>query len=142
MAQINSSVVSLRISGDDLLPENITEKLGCEPTKKQIKGQIFVGNKTGQEREAKTGMWNLHASDCKPENLDGQITEILNKLTSNLEVWSSISKQYKTDLFCGLFMDNTNEGLTISSDSLKLLGLRGIELGLDIYANCEDEQNA
>ena len=139
MAQINSSEVTLRVGGDELNPEKITEKLGCKPTYSQTKDQIFIGSKSGNKRKAKTGMWNLSATKCEPENIDAQISEILSKLTNDLDIWNSISNQFEIDLFCGLFMDETNEGLTISSTSLESLSLRGIELGLDIYANCEVE---
>ena len=138
MAQVSKSVTTLRIGGNDLDPDEITEILGCEPTQKQTKGQVFIGKTTGRERVAKTGMWCLKVVDREPENLDKQISEILNKLSSNLKRWKSISKKYEIDLFCGLFMDNGNEGLSISSDSLKSLGLRGIEIGLDIYGPCEE----
>lgn len=138
MAQVSGSVVALRIGGDDLDPEKITEMLGCAPTKKQTKGQV-IKSKSGSERIVKTGMWLLSASDCKPENIDGKIYEIFSKLTDNTAIWKSISDQYKLDLFCGLFMNEGNEGLSISSESLKVLGLRDIELGFDIYGPIEEE---
>ena len=48
--------------------------------------------------------------------------------------------RYDVDLFCGLFMREGNEGLAISSKYLAELGARGIEIGLDIYAGDDDEQ--
>ncbi|HHB77015.1 MAG TPA: DUF4279 domain-containing protein [Desulfobulbus sp.] len=78
-------------------------------------------------------MWRLEASDYKPENLDAQIAEILNKTTQTISVWQKISKKYHIDLFCGLFMVVGNEGMDISPSSLKALGDRGIHLSLDIY---------
>jgi hypothetical protein len=58
---------------------------------------------------------------------------LLSKLTDDFNVWASIAERYKLDLFCGLFMQGSNEGLSISPKSLAALGLRQIELGLDIY---------
>jgi hypothetical protein len=137
MAHLQKSVVTLRISGDDLIPEEITTLLGASPTHAQIKGQEIVGRKTGKVRIAKSGLWRLCASDRKPEDMDGQIQEILNQMTSDLTIWQNIAKRFKIDLFCGLFLGSSNEGMMLSPQSLSALGVRGIELGLDIYSHFE-----
>jgi hypothetical protein len=139
MAQLQKSVVALRIWGDDLTPDEITTLLGASPTRAQTKGDRFVGKKTRHVRIAKAGMWSLCASDREPEDMDGQIHEILSQLTGDLTVWQTITRKYYADLFCGLFMRVGNEGLTVSSQSLAALGARGIEMGLDIYAGDDDE---
>jgi hypothetical protein len=139
MAQVHHSVAALRISGDDLNPTEITRLLGCEPTYAQAKGEKLVGKKTGRVRIASTGMWSLQATDREPEDLDSQITELVSKLTDDLAVWGSVAEKYHLDLFCGLFMNGSNEGLCISPQSLAALGLRHIELGLDIYDGNDDD---
>ena len=69
-----------------------------------------------------------------PGDLDGQVTELLQRLTSDLEIWGVLAGRFRVDLFCGLFMDGSNEGFNLSTSALKALGDRGIELALDIYA--------
>ncbi|MCY1554049.1 hypothetical protein D9M68_905930 [compost metagenome] len=54
-----------------------------------------------------------------------------------MAVWKALSI-YKPDLFCGIFMAGSNDGLPLSARALLALGQRGIALDLDIYAN-EDE---
>ena len=133
MAQVHKSRVTLRIMGDDLIPEEITRLLGAPPTHAQVKGEKIIGRKTGTVRTAKSGMWRLCASDREPEDLDNQVNELLSQLTNDLSVWIDIGKRYKIDLFCGFFMKSSNEGLTLSAQSLAALGNRGIEAGFDIY---------
>lgn len=133
MAQLERSAVCLRIIGDALIPEEITKMLGYPPTDAQTKGETLTGKKTGTKRIAPFGMWRLEAEESKPENLDGQIDEILDKLTTSLDVWAKIGEQFEVDLFCGLFMGKYNEGLSLSPVTLAAIGLRGIELDLDIY---------
>ena len=140
MAHVQKSVVTLRIGGDDLIPDAITKLLGAKPTSTQIKCEKIVGCNTGHVRYAKMGMWRLCASDREPENMDGQIREILSKATGDLTVWRSIAGRYEVDLFCGLFLDGSNEGLTLSAQSLAALGERGIEMGLDIYSGHDDDE--
>jgi hypothetical protein len=139
MAQLYQSVAALRISGDDLDPAEITKALGCEPSSAQRKGDVLVGRNTGIQRVARFGKWHLQASDREPEDLDGQIAELLLRLTPSVEVWKSIGARYQVDLFCGLFMQRTNEGLTLSPKSLAALGERGIELGLDVYSPTRED---
>ncbi|MDD5262333.1 MAG: DUF4279 domain-containing protein [Methylacidiphilales bacterium] len=141
MARLHKSIVTLRIAGDLLVPDEITRLLGVSPTNSQTKGQELIGLKTGKVRIAKSGMWRLCASDREPEDMDDQINEILSRMTTDLAVWRNITERFEVDLFCGLFMGSGNEGLTISSQSLAALGMRGIEIGLDIYAG-DDEQES
>jgi Domain of unknown function (DUF4279) len=138
MARVQKSVVSLRIGSEELIPDEITKLLGARPTHAQMKGQEIV-SATGHVRIAKFGMWRLSASDREPEDMDGQIREILNQTTGNLAVWRSIAQKHDVDLFCGLFLGGSNEGITLSPESLAALGERGIELGLDIYSGPDED---
>ncbi|MBU9579077.1 DUF4279 domain-containing protein [Ralstonia mannitolilytica] len=133
MAHLSRSRATLRIAGDDLDPEEISRQLGCKPTTAQRKGEAIVGYNTGQARIAQFGMWRLQAAPREPEDIDGQISEILGHLSDDLEVWRTIGQRYKVDLFCGLFMKTGNEGLLLSPGSLLALAVREIEIGFDIY---------
>lgn len=79
------------------------------------------------------GQWHLKAMDRQPEDFDGQVAEILGKLTNDLEIWRSLSRNFKVDLFCGWFMEGGDEGLSISPSTMAALSERGIELGICIY---------
>ena len=129
MAQLHRSVVTLRIMGDDLVPDEITRLLGVAPTRAQIKGEKPVD----RTNPAKSGMWLLKAASRIPADMDGQIQEILNQTTNDLAVWQGLAKRYEIDLFCGLMMARSNEGISLSAQCISALGERGIEVGLDIY---------
>jgi hypothetical protein len=137
MSEVRSSAVALRIIGDDLVPAEITALLGASPSHSVVKGEKgkhIVGPLVGDVRIAKSGMWTLEAPDREPEDMNGQIREILSQTTDDLAVWQSIAKRYKVDLFCGLFLNASYGGLALSPQSLAALGERGIEVGLCIYA--------
>ena len=140
MATISRSRASLRIFGDELVPDEITSVLGHSPTKKQIKGEKIPSRNTSKFRTASTGGWWLKSDESEPGNLDAQIEDILGKLTDDLAVWEAIRTNYDVDLFCGLFMKETMEGVDISAKNMLALGSRGILIGLDIYAPCEEEE--
>ncbi len=137
MAHVSRSKASLRIIGNTLNPQGISDLLGCEGSTMYSKGDVRVIKKTGRKIERKSGHWSLSANECEPENIDGQVTEILNKLSSDLAVWKEIKNKYSIDLFCGIFMETSNEGMEISPETLLELGKRGILLGLDIYDGAE-----
>lgn len=137
MAQVQRSAASLRIFGDDLVPDEITRLLGVTPTKAHVKGEKIVGKKTGLVIIAKSGSWFFKVQPREPEDIDGQIHEIFSKMTDDLAVWRRVTDKYPTDLFCGFFLKVSNEGLTISAQSLAALGNRGIKMNLDIYSGNE-----
>lgn len=133
MAVLHESLACLRISGEKLDPHEITRLLGCEPTSSNEKGAIRGINRSGRESKHRVGGWTYEAKIAAPGDIDSQAREILGKLTPNIEVWRSLSSQYRIDLFCGLMMKETNEGLVISPDTLREMGIRGIELDLCLY---------
>jgi Domain of unknown function (DUF4279) len=142
MGKIRKSVVALRVIGDDLVPDEVTALFGTPPTRAHVKGETgkhIVGPKVGGVRVARSGMWTLEASDREPEDMNSQIQEILSRTTSDISVWQTIARRFRVDLFCGLWLIGSDNGLTLSPGSLAALGERGIELGLCIYGGYEDE---
>jgi hypothetical protein len=142
MAQVQRSKVTLRVGSEDLIPNEITRLLGATPTNIRMKGEKIVGKITGHVRQVKDGLWRLSASVREPEDMDGQIEEILSQATNDLSVWRRIGEQHQIDLYCGLFLGGSNEGMSLSAKSLAALGERGIELVLDIYSGDDDDETS
>ncbi|MBA4218540.1 MAG: hypothetical protein C0460_14555 [Methylibium sp.] len=138
MSAIEYSTACLRIFGDDLLPEEVSAALGCAPTKSETRGEL-LRSANGSERVAKRGSWRLVAAETAPEDTNAQVSELLSKLTSDLNVWREIADRFEIDLFCGWFMGQTNDGAELTPATLLALGERGIALSLDIYAPDSDE---
>lgn len=128
MAALAETIVCLRIFGDDLDPDEITNLLGCSPTASARKGDVRA--KRFKER---TGRWQLAADVRVPGDLEGQIKEIFAKLVCDSDVWENVTNRYECDVFCGLFMNEGNEGLELDPSTLLMLGSRGLQLGFDIY---------
>lgn len=122
------------------MPDEISALLGANPTVSHQKGQELVGSHAGVKRIAKTGSWRLSAARREPEDLEAQIFEILQQLTQDLTIWESLAR-FQPDLFCGLFMGSSNDGLSISAKALLAIGQRGIAIGLDTYDAGEEGFN-
>ena len=140
MGQLSESSASLRIFGDDLIPDEITALLGSEPTGSDEKGQPkHEAHLRGQVILAKHGSWRFGCKPRRPGNLDGQIKEILQKLTSDLTVWHELAEKFNMDMFCGLWLEAFNEGISLSTETLKSVSERHIFIDLDIYHDGNEE---
>lgn len=115
--------------------------MGIRPSLSYRTGEVIRNPKTGRERIPKFGMWNLRTEDQFPGDLDGQIDELLGKLPDDLSIWKELNERFSLDLFTGLFLEEFNEGISLKPSTLLALGLRGIELDLDIYSgeNVDDD---
>ena len=137
MGALDHSIATLRLFGDDLVPEEITALLGTAPTEARTKGESITSRSTGNVRIARTGSWRLRATRREPEGLESQIFEVLDRLSSNPETWKSLSR-FEPHFFCGIFMRSSNDGMDLSSRALLALGQRGIGISLDIYDATDD----
>lgn len=135
MAGIARTRASIRVFGEDLDPAEVTELLGAEPTHQSRKGDIRPSGFIVQQ-----GSWRLQAPEQEPGDLEGQVRGLLSVLTDNLAIWRDLGARYRVDVFCGLMMEATNEGLSLSPSLQALLAERGLSLGLDIYT-AEQPQN-
>src|SRR5262245_27330634 len=111
MALVNRSSAALRVCGDDLIPDEITALLGCDPTRAHARGDRNIGNSGREYGPYKSGMWLLEATDEFPADLDKQIAQLIGRLSSDLQMWAELSARFEIDVYCGLFMALSNEGL-------------------------------
>jgi len=134
MTDISRSTISIRLFGSELNPEKITQLLGCEPTSAAKTGEKIIKS-NGKERIVKKGFWHLTYGESDEVILEEKIELLFGKLTDNLESWIEVTKNLETaDIFCGLFIDNWNEGFTLSQSILRKVSERNLEIGFDFYS--------
>jgi hypothetical protein len=129
MSALSKTAASLRLFGDDLNPDEVTRLLGKEPDVAERKGDIRPSGST-----VRRGRWSVKVGRRAPGDLDGQIAELLAGTTEDLAVWQRLTSVYAANVFCGLFLEQENEGVDVSPQTLRMLGERGVKLQLDIYA--------
>jgi Domain of unknown function (DUF4279) len=130
MAAIGKSTASVRFFGDDLDPDEVSALLGCAPSNHYRKGDLIS---PGREYRRRHGAWILAAGDREPEAIDEQLSSIFAKLTQDVEVWKTLVSRFDADVFCGLFMTESNEGFSLSPTTLEALAARGLGIGFDVY---------
>ena len=139
MPHLHHSCAALRIGGDSLKPDAISRLLGCSPTLAYVKGQIVPSK--GKAIVRKTGGWHLDAAEQQPGDVNAHVTELFRRVNSDVSAWAVLSGEYEIDLFCVYFMSEADEGVETSAETLKVLGDRGIKLGLRIYAPTKEDKN-
>lgn len=108
--------VMAKVRGESVDKKEVAQLLGCESDQQKSKH------------------WSLDALASETADLDSQVSSILSRLTADLAVWKKIVAGYRVDLFCGLYLERSNRGVTLAPQTMVDLGSRGIELGFDIYA--------
>lgn len=138
MAVLSGSNTSVRFFGDDLDPDAFTMLVGCPPTKSERKGAEIICKISGRRRIARTGGWRLVAEHRTPADLDAQVSEILDQMTDDTDIWQDLTTRFRADVFCGLFMQEGNEGISLSTKTLQKLAIRGLTIDFDIYNNSDN----
>jgi Domain of unknown function (DUF4279) len=129
--EFDQSSIDLRFFGDDLDPDEISKLLNCQPTHGYRKGDILPDKR--YHIVAKTGSWRLSSEKRNDLTLEKQIHELFDRLSSDLEIWRKLTRQYSGDLFCGLWMYDMNRELELSPELMNQIAERGLKLGLDVY---------
>lgn len=121
--------VRLRVWGNPLDPDEITRLLGHPPTKAHATGEPLPSG-----RIPRSGYWGVEAPGGMHDELDLRIAGLLMMLTDDLPTWRGLAGRYDMDLFCGLFMADSNEGLMLRPATMALMAERRLPLELDLYS--------
>jgi hypothetical protein len=132
VTELHRTAATLRFFGEALDPDEVTALLSQPPTKAWRKGDVRPLRSGGEWRERR-GSWRRSVERRTPGDLDAQVEELLSDLTQDLKVWKALTERFQADVFCGLFMQEWNEGITVSAETLSALGSRGLTLNFDIY---------
>jgi hypothetical protein len=137
MTTLNRCQAALRIFGDELVPEELSRLFNHPYTKGWVKGHEFTSS-SGSVVVKKTGTWILEGVVTESGDFDGQISRLLACVDLSLQQWISLASRFESDIFCGWFMRDTNEGISVSPGTMRMLAERNITLSVDIYAPLDD----
>ena len=135
--EVDETSVCLRVFGDDLVPSELSDLLGVQPTKSWRKGDVFQGKK--YDRIQKTGSWHLSTERQADVSLEAQINQLLDQITPDLTIWAQLIGQYDVDLFCGLWLLRWNREIAFSPQTLLRIAERVLLLDLDIYFKLDED---
>jgi uncharacterized protein DUF4279 len=133
--------VCLRLLGDELVPQEITAILRCDPTSAGCKGEPRIGPNGDVRGHRRIGVWIREHKPNADDTVDEAIAEILAELPSDPQLWQSLQQRFKIDLICDITVRGVNQGFELSPDVLKRVAALDIPLGVDIFTEADDEQS-
>lgn len=131
MASIKTPRVSLRIFGDDLDPDGVSALLGGVPTRSHRTGDALDGDVL----PAPTGAWVLDSSLPDTAEIEEHVSELLAKLTGDVDEWGTLSARFAVDVRCELEVGELGEGFDLSPRLAAALGKRGIVLSFSVVGS-------
>jgi hypothetical protein len=124
--------------GDALNPEDITRLMGRDPDLAYTKGGVFHTPK-GKPAHGRTGMWRVKG----PHKIEGEFDELvvafLSGFPASPDAWRTIAKDFRVELFVGVFIGRWNTGFSLSPSVMAMLAERHCEIGFDLYGFSEDD---
>ena len=132
MSSITRCAASLCLFGDDLVPEEISRLLNHPPNQAWMKDYQFTTSTDVVVR--KTGAWILDATPSESGNVDAQIAELFVHADVETDVWLSLADKFDIEIYCGWFMGEGNESVSISPKTMLILGESNIKLSVELYS--------
>jgi hypothetical protein len=129
---------AFRFVGDNVNPEEITVRIGIQPSRAHAKGAII---KKHPERTHSIGLWGLDSPILPDRPLEEHLLYLLDELETQV---SGIEELKELGLlpsfFCGFFVAGRESGslIKLESDTLNRIARLGIPLELHIYCCDED----
>ncbi len=129
---IDECRLTLGVHGENLEPDEVTRTLGCAPTSQHRKGEPRRSGPPWPK-----GAWLLAVEGRSPVGPDELVRLLLDRLPADEATWSALRSRYKVQLGFGVFTEGWNRGFELSAESIRRIGIIGVGVGMDIYANLE-----
>lgn len=123
------SAVSLRFSGEGLVPDEITQALGVQPQIAHRKGESLAPSLTPP---APVGIWIYFADESGDRSLDDRILSLLQQLPQDLNIWHRLTAKHRGFISCGLRFDQQDCGQFLSAATLGIIGERRLAIDFDL----------
>jgi hypothetical protein len=125
------TIVSLRLTGDSLIPAEITNLLGSQPSRAAVKGQNMGFG--GSVSRAPTGVWLLKLENPEQDRLEDQILALLGKVSEDPDTWHHLSTVFSAEMFIGVFLSTINQGFDLPPNILHEVVKRKLRIAFDVY---------
>ena len=132
--------VSLRIRGDSLDPDFLTQQFGVAPSVSARKGDPMSGR--GRERVHQTGIWSYRLEVPPATELGEVIALLLEVFPEDSTLWGEITDAYTADVVCGVFLEDDVQGTVLGAEVMGALARRGLPLSLDFHAPGDGDYDA
>jgi hypothetical protein len=119
---------TLRIHGDNLPFEEISQRLGIRPTLTHRKGERRRPNSPPYRDDA----WHFQPALPESEPLEYHIESLWSVVKPEVEYLKSLKDRYKVDVFCGYRSNCDHAGFEVSYKYLELFTALEIPFGVSV----------
>src|SRR5262249_46325128 len=119
---------TLRIHGDDVPFEEISQRLGVQPTRLHRKGERRGPRSPAYRDDA----WQLQAPLPETEPLARPLQALWAVVRLQLEYLKALKKRFRVDVFCGYRSNCDHAGFEVSHKSLELLTALEVPCGVSV----------
>ena len=132
---VDESSVTLAVYGHDLDPEDVSSRLGCEPSSCHRRGD----RKSPQGVPARTGAWFLNLRGFAPTGPEELIRRLLMKLPPDKPRWQELVSKFDVQLRIAIHFTAWNKGFELSPEVVSDIGKLGARVDFDLYAYGDDD---
>jgi hypothetical protein len=119
---------TLRVHGDDVPFEEITQRLGVKPTRLHRKGECRGPRSPSYRHDA----WMYQSSLHESEPLERHIEALWQVVQPELEYIKALKQRFKVDVFCGYRSNCDHAGFEVSHKCLELFLALEIPFGVSV----------
>jgi hypothetical protein len=124
---------TLRIFSAQTTPEEISSRLGIEPTSSHRRGEPLVPRVTGSAAARLHGWFLSSEAHVRSRDLRRHLDWLLDAVEPAADALRELARTERADVFCLWQSASGHGGPTLSPTQLARLGALGLELGLDVY---------
>jgi hypothetical protein len=119
---------TLRIHGEDIPFDEITNRLGVQPTYSHRKGESRGAGRPSYRDDA----WHFGSTLPETEPLERHLDELWRVLKPATEYLKNLKASFKVDVFCGYRSNCDMAGIQVSHTSLELFTALEIPFGVSV----------
>jgi hypothetical protein len=123
---------TLTIEGEDLLPDDISARLGSIPDESQKKGDV---RKRGILY--RRGAWSITAAMVGQQSPAEVVEVLLARLPDSSEIWAEIRRTYEVSLNVFVVVSG-NRDFVLSPAQVARLSMMGASIWVDVYAGPDE----
>jgi hypothetical protein len=119
---------TLRIHGEDLPFEEISQRLGVQPTHSHRKGEQRGPRSPAYRDDA----WHFQPSLAETEPLERHIEALWQVVRPAVDYLKALKQRYKVDVFCGYRSNCDHAGFEVSHKCLELFVALEVPFGVSV----------
>ena len=130
----NEIKVGLTLTDFDCAPEEITQKIGIEPTVTWLAGEPILGG----TRSYKENGWRLEVRDEDASGVDDLAKQLLQRLEGSRYEVAKLAAEFYAEISCIVYATEFVPELHFDRETLERIARLGAGIDIDLYCLTSD----